>query len=86
MSDLSTCFKRVGYALLEWPENISISDTSPAEYVPLVRQRFSEQEWEHMCAVHALPQDWETLAYEDFLQQRRVLMAAIIRRGYETLR
>lgn len=39
-----------------------------------------------MMELHALPEAWETMAYEDFLPRRRVLMADIIRRGFETLR
>ncbi|MGE4420967.1 MAG: DUF262 domain-containing protein [Pseudodesulfovibrio sp.] len=74
------------YALLEWPDNISISDDAPSEYVPVVRERFSAEDWQAMCELHALPPEWEGMPYDDFLQQRRVLMADIIRRGYETLR
>jgi hypothetical protein len=28
-------------ALLEWPDNISISAAPPSEYVPLISERFS---------------------------------------------
>lgn len=72
-------------ALLEWPDNIDISDTPPAEYVPRMRSRFTDAAWERMCGLHALPKGWEQLPYDEFLRQRRILMADIIRRGYETL-
>ena len=74
------------FALLEWPENISISDDAPSKYVPLVRARFTPRAWLGMHELHALPADWETMTYADFLAARRVLMADIIRRGFETLK
>lgn len=38
-----------------------------------------------MAFWHALPEGWETMAYEDFLTQRRRLMAKVIRAGFESL-
>jgi hypothetical protein len=84
--DLKRINQIANYAMLEWPDNISISDDAPSEYVPVVRQRFTDDEWQTMCGLHALPANWETLPYDQFLQVRRELMADIIRRGYETLR
>ncbi len=75
------------YALLEWPENIDIGGKEPPSvYLSKIRERFSAQDWAVMSELHALPNDWEQLTYEDFLVKRRVLMADIIRRGFETLR
>jgi hypothetical protein len=39
-----------------------------------------------MGELHALPEDWQEMDYPDFLEQRRHLMADIIRRGFESLR
>jgi hypothetical protein len=73
------------YALLEWPENIDISDDAPSVYVPKLRSRFPPEEWQRMHELHALPEGWESLEYASFLTARRRLMAAIIRRGFESL-
>jgi hypothetical protein len=73
------------YALLEWPENIGISDDPPSKYVSEIRNRFSKEAWLVMSSLHALPDGWEEMTYMDFLTHRRELMAAIIRRGFETL-
>ena len=75
------------YALLEWPENIDIGKTPPIEYVPKIKNRFSEQNglWTKTLADHALPENWENMAYESFLDARRKLMAGIIKRGFESL-
>ncbi len=86
VKDLKSINQMANFALLEWPENIAISDDSPAEYVPKVRERFTSIEWNDMSALHALPEAWETMAYPKFLEERRKLMAAIIRRGFESLK
>ena len=74
------------YALLEWPENLDIRDKPPIEYVAAIKPRFSHHAWAQMCELHALPEDWQEMDYADFLEQRRHLMADIIRRGFESLR
>jgi hypothetical protein len=76
------------YALLEWPENIDIGKTPPITYVSQIRDRFTGQEtlWNKMLADHALPPGWESMRYPHFLEERRKLMAHIIKRGFESLR
>ena len=84
--DLREINQMANYALLEWPDNLDISDNPPSDYVPMVRQRFGDHaEWEAMCDAHALPRGWERMDYQDFLAERRRLMANIIRRGYDRL-
>lgn len=70
------------YALLEWDDNIAISDAPPATYWPAYAQRFTEQELAQMCEWHALPSGWWALSYIDFLAQRRPLIAQVIKAGY----
>jgi hypothetical protein len=50
-----------------------------------MRERFNTETWVKMCDLHALPEEWELLPYEEFLRQRRILIAQIIRRGFEAL-
>jgi hypothetical protein len=50
-----------------------------------MKERFDDMDWGKMCEIHAHPDGWESLAYEDFLIQRRALMSQIIRRGFEVL-
>ena len=83
--DLKAINQMANYALLEWPENISISDTAPKRYVTDIRPRFSTEAWEQMQYFHALPEGWEEMQYLEFLPRRRDLMAGIIRRGFEML-
>ena len=70
------------YAYVEWPDNLKISDQAPSEYLPLLKERFSETELARMYKFHALPEGWENLDYRAFLELRRGLMAEIIREGY----
>ncbi len=73
------------FALLEWPDNISISDGPPSDYVSELKKRFPDETWKNMCELHSLPDGWENMPYDLFLEERRKLMANIIKRGYEIL-
>jgi hypothetical protein len=84
-TDLKVINQIANFALLEWPENIAISDDPPSDYVPQLRPRFALSDWERMHDLHALPAGWQTMAYDDFLDERRRLMADVIRRGFASL-
>jgi hypothetical protein len=86
IDDLKRINQVGNFALLEWPDNIDISDDSPALYVPEIQRRFSADEWKCMLDHHALPGGWQSMAYDVFLIERRKLMAAIIRKGFESLK
>jgi hypothetical protein len=75
------------YALVEWSDNIDISDDAPNAYWPKQLAKkglkdgrlISQMEW------HALPDGWVTMNYDDFLKQRRILMAQVIHEGFGRL-
>lgn len=73
------------YALVEWDDNIAISDAPPSVYWPEYAKRFETDSLEQMCRWHALPDQWWTLSYDGFLSARRPLIAAVIRDGYKKL-
>lgn len=73
------------YALLEWGDNGKVSDMPPVEYVPEMESRFSKTQLLEMYRFHALPDGWQELKYEEFLKQRRELMAGVIREAYSRL-
>ncbi len=85
ISDLRDTNQIANYALVEWDDNISISDTSPAEYFDIYRSRFSPSELKQMMYWHALPENWETMEYFHFVEVRRKLIASIIRDGFHKL-
>jgi hypothetical protein len=70
------------FALMEWFDNIAVSDTPPAEYFPKFAARFSPEELKRMHYWHALPKGWEHMDYFDFLSARRKLIADVIRDGF----
>ena len=73
------------YAYVEWQDNIAISDQAPADYLPAMSAGFAADRLALMLRLHALPNDWEQLSYEEFLRRRREEMATIIREAYERL-
>jgi hypothetical protein len=73
------------YALVEWSDNISISDTAPADYLPEYLNRLSSEEKERMYYWHALPENWEQMKFEDFLIERRKQIAQVTKDAYATI-
>jgi hypothetical protein len=75
------------YALVEWSDNITISNQPPKNYWPQEvddknieeKRRVRQEEW------HALPDGWISLGYDEFLHQRRRLMANVIHEGFKRL-
>lgn len=59
------------FALVEWSDNIAISDISPIEYLPSYLERLNSEEKEQMYYWHALPENWELMTFENFLVERR---------------
>lgn len=85
VTDRTLINQQANMALLEWPDNLNVSNKAPSEYFPVLRGRFSDKQWGEMAFNHALPEDWHLMPYETFLKERRKLMAAVIRKGFETL-
>ncbi len=73
------------YALIEWPDNADISAQSLADYWPQFKDRYTDAEWPTLRYWHALPENWETMGYENFLKKRRGLIAQVIRDGFERI-
>jgi hypothetical protein len=71
-------------AFVEWRDNDGISDKSPAEYVNKYYNKYKD-ELNSMKEWHALPEGWENMVYNDFLNERRKLIAKIIRKGFESI-
>ena len=87
LTDTKRINQVANYALVEWSDNIAISNQSPITYWPEQvadkklddDRRVRQEQW------HALPDDWIHLAYDDFLDQRRRLMANVIHEGFKRL-
>ncbi|SJM63116.1 hypothetical protein CZ771_14210 [Actinomycetales bacterium JB111] len=75
------------FAPTDWHTNLQISDRDPADYWPeLVAERGGDTTWmDKQRYWHALPEDWYLLPYDEFLEQRRRLIAAVTRDAFERL-
>jgi len=85
IDDLKVINQIANFALLEWPDNMEISDSAPADYVPMMQERVESDDLAHMYAAHGMPQGWEAMDYETFLTERLRLLSTVIRMGYEAL-
>jgi hypothetical protein len=85
ITDLRDTNQIANFALVEWTDNIEISDRAPSEYLPGYLSRFNLQELDQMNYWHALPEGWEKMEYGDFLVARRRMMAQVILDGFKKL-
>jgi hypothetical protein len=87
ITDLKRINQASNFAPTDWDTNILISDRNPSEYWPqLVADRGGDAGWlAKQRYWHALPENWEDLGYDDFLQQRRRLIATVIRDAFARL-
>lgn len=74
-------------ALVEWSDNVKISNEKPSAYWSrqvtdknIAGDRLTQQMW-----WHALPEGWEYMGYQEFLQSRRDLIAKVTREGFKKL-
>lgn len=73
------------FTYLDYNTNIHVSDRQPQDYALAFRKKLGDDEYFKTCAQHALPEDFETMNYFDFIQKRRFLMAQIVKKAYERL-
>ena len=74
------------YAFIDWKDNMDILDDAPSVYYPIVCEGRSDEEILRMEEKNALPHGWENMPYEDFLVERRKLMAAKIKQAFDLLK
>lgn len=73
------------FALVEWSDNIAISDKDPKVYLPFYEERFNQENLEKMRYWHALPENWHEMEYREFLIERRKKMAQVVADGFRKL-
>lgn len=74
------------YAFVEWPDNAKSGESPPSEYFPALFEELTSQQQKQARFWHALPEDWEQMEYQDFLQKRRVLIAEVVQAAFAKLR
>jgi hypothetical protein len=95
ITDLKLINQVANLAVVEWHDNLSISRTDPSKYWPAYLDAMrrppegmapiTDAEIESMVRLHALPDDWPELPFDEFLTRRRRLIAGVIREAYERL-
>lgn len=92
ITDIKSINQIANMALVEWSDNIKISDQPPSEYWPeqvaaksrsagLTEDRLARQNhW------HALPDGWQHMEYDNFLDERRRLMADVVHEAFDRLK
>ena len=73
------------FTYLDYATNIEISDKAPVDYVSGYREKLGEEGYKKACEQNALPENFETMEYPEFLEKRRQLMAQIVKKAYEQL-
>lgn len=73
------------YTYLDYPTNIDISDDPPASYVGRYREKLGEEGYRIACEQNALPDGFENMEYQEFLEKRRLLMSQIVKKAYGEL-
>jgi hypothetical protein len=84
-TDLKLINQIANFAPVEWPSNIKIGKSPPAEYVPVLDAALSAAQREQLYFWHALPPLWWQLSYEKFLVARRTRMAQVIHTAWKQL-
>ena len=85
VSDQTQRNQIANYALVEWNDNINISDTEPSKYLPNYLSRLTNEDKVKMYYWHALSENWEQMDYFDFLIDRRKRIAQVVMDAYETI-
>ena len=77
--------RRANFIALKYQKNIEISDDPPSLYVTKLRKEHGEEAYRTTCIENALPIDFETMDYPDFLNERQHLMAQLVKKAFERL-
>lgn len=73
------------YAFIDWKDNMEILDKNPLIYYPIVCKGRSVEQIRKMEEENALPFGWENMQYDEFLIERRKLMASKIKAAFNIL-
>jgi hypothetical protein len=81
ITDIKRVNQIANFALVDWSDNIAISDLAPAHYwtEQLAAKGLTGDKLTHAMYWHALPEGWEFMAFEEFLAKRRKRMALVVR-------
>jgi hypothetical protein len=76
------------FTYLEYEDNVEISDKPPKDYfLAIIKSQYKDKEAElkKMLSDHCLPDTFYDMNYDQFLKERRKLMAKTVRKIFESL-
>jgi len=76
------------FTYLEFEDNIDISDSKPRDYFTDIRNKYykdKESELKKLLADHCIPDNFYDMDFNEFLKERRKLMAKSVRLVFESL-
>ena len=73
------------YTYLDYQTNIDIGDSAPAEYAETYRDKLGEEQFLRTCRQNAIPDGFDSMKYQEFLEHRRKAMSLIVQSAYEKL-
>jgi hypothetical protein len=76
------------FTYLEFEDNIDISDTAPKEYFVDIKNRYYKNrntDLKKVLTDHCLPDNFYDMEFNDFLKERRKLMAKSVRSVFDSL-
>lgn len=76
------------FTYLEFEDNIKIRDSAPIDYFIEIKNKYynnREADLKKVLADHCLPENFYNMDYNDFLKERRKLMAKTVRSVFESL-
>lgn len=81
ITDVKRVNQIANFALVDWSDNIAISDLSPSVYWPQQRARkgLAGEQLTKAMYWHGLVDGWEHMSFDDFLAERRRRMAIVVR-------
>lgn len=88
ITDVKRVNQIANFALVDWSDNIAISDLAPSEYWPaqVEAKGLTGDRLEQAMYWHALPEGWHEMEFDAFLAERRGRMAAVVRDAFSLLK
>jgi hypothetical protein len=81
VTDMKRTNQIANFALVDWSDNIAISDKDPKAYWPahVAAKGLDGSKLRQAMYWHALPERWPQMPYDEFLAERRRRMAVVVR-------
>jgi hypothetical protein len=77
--------KRTNFVVLDYQTNIEISDKNPIDYLSKYREKFGNEKYFESLRDNAIPENIDSMNYNDFIEKRKPMMSSLIREAYDKL-